>query len=219
MKAAVDAVVFAYKEEKLFILLIKRKFDPFANFYSLPGGFIQEKESAEDAVKRELSEETGIVVDYLEQLYTFTDIDRDPRERIISLAYYGLVNPQKLVIVKGNEALSVEWIEINSLNEIKLAFDHKKIINYALFRLRNKIRYEPIGFELLPEKFTLAQLYALYKAITDVDKRNLYKQIKKSGLLINTGLKQQTKTKKAMIFRFNIEKYYDLKIKGLSFKL
>lgn len=224
MELAVDAVVFAYKENNLFILLIKRKYKPFENYYALPGGFIHENETAEDAVKRELMEETGIEITYLEQLYTFTEPKRDPRNRVVSLTYYGLVNPDKFNLTIGNEATSVEWIPIKNVTDYPdhYAFDHGSIITYALTRLKNKIKYKPIGFELLPEKFTIGELYRLYTTILDqeIDRRNFYSKIEKFNLLIDTNEIDNSGSvgRKGKLYSFNEEKYNKLKISGFDFR-
>jgi len=224
MKLAVDAVVFAYKDGKLNVLMIKRNFKPFENYFALPGGFIKDNETAEDAIKRELLEETGIEINYLEQLYTFTNPNRDPRERIISLAYYGLINPDKYSLIAGIEASEVKWIPVkNIISKVNtFAFDHGLIVDYALTRLQNKIKYEPIGFDLLPEKFTLGELHRLYSTILDkeIERRNFNNKILKIEILEFLDEKNQTTSKgrKGNLFKFNNEKYKSLKINGFDFR-
>src|SRR5690606_28560835 len=149
----VDAVVFGYhKKDGISVLLIKRKYDPYIGNWALPGGFVDEQESLEEAVKRELSEEAGITIDYLEQLYTFGKPERDPRRRIVSVAYFGLVQTSDFnQLVASTDADDAKWFNIKHLPD--LAFDHSEILNMAIERLRAKIKYQPIGFELLDPKF------------------------------------------------------------------
>ena len=165
IKVAVDAIVFGYsKNEGVSVLLIKRKYPPFKDGWAIPGGFILEEESLEEAVKRELLEETGIKVNYLEQLYTFGAPKRDPRQRIISIAYFALVKSSMFQQLKAStDAAEAQWFNINKLPA--LAFDHKEILQTAIERIRAKIRYQPIGFELLDKNFPFADLEKLYTAL------------------------------------------------------
>jgi 8-oxo-dGTP diphosphatase len=164
IKVSVDAVVFGYDPEEglpagkagVSILLITRKYEPFQKFWALPGGLVKEEESLEEAVRRELKEEAGIDVTYLEQLYSFGKPDRDPRNRVISVTYYGLVRPKDFQISAQTDAEDVAWFNIKKLP--RLAFDHKHIVDTAIKRLRGKIAYEPIGFELLDKKFPFSDL-------------------------------------------------------------
>ena len=189
IKLTVDAIVFGYsKQEGVSVLLIKRKYPPFKDSWALPGGFVLEKESLEEAVKRELLEETGITVNYLEQLYTFGDPNRDPRQRIVSVAYFALVKSALFQQLKAStDADEARWFNINKLPS--LAFDHKEIVKKAIERVRTKIRYEPIGFELLDKKFPFADLEKLYAALLDrpIDRRNVTKKILSLDLLEDTG--------------------------------
>lgn len=222
MKVTVDAVVFSYHEKELKVLLIKRAFEPFLDTFALAGGFLLEDESAEEGVLRKLKEETNVELDYLEQLCTFSDVDRDPRERIISIAYYGLIDPSKHSLITNIHAKEVKWFPAYSTRYIPLAFDHKKIFDYALERLRNKLQYEPIGFELLPKYFTMSELWSLYNAILgkELDRRNFNKKILSYGLLSETTLKQEGVVgKPAKLYEFNKEKYDELKKNGLNFEL
>jgi len=151
IKVTVDAVVFGYEPTpRISILLIKRKNEPFQGKWAIPGGFVEDDESLEEAVYRELKEETGVEIGYLEQLYTFGKPDRDPRERVISVAYFGLVKPDAHKITANSDAQEVGWFDMNDLPG--LAFDHQTILDVAITRLRAKITYEPVGFELLDEK-------------------------------------------------------------------
>lgn len=222
MKVTVDAVVFSYHEKELNVLLIKRAFEPYIDTFALAGGFLLDNESAEDGVLRKLKEETNVELDYLEQLRSFTEVDRDPRERIISIAYYGLINPSKHSLITNIHAKEVKWFPAYSARYIPLAFDHKKIFDYALERLRNKLQYEPIGFELLPKYFTMSELWNLYNAILgyELDRRNFTRKILSYGLLNETTLKQEGGVgKPAKLYEFNEKKYNELRKKGLNFEL
>jgi len=222
MKVTVDAVVFSYYEDELKVLLIKRAFEPYLDMFALAGGFLLDNETAEDGVLRQLKEETNVELDYLEQLCTFTDVDRDPRERIISIAHYGLINPNKHSLITNIHAKEVKWFPTYGIKYIPLAFDHMGIFEYALERLRNKLQYEPIGFELLPKYFTMSELLALYNAILgkELDRRNFNKKILSYGLLTETTFKSVGGVgKPAKLYEFNKEKYDELKKTGLNFEL
>ncbi len=156
IKLSVDAVVFGYtSEDGLSLLLIKRGIEPFKGLWALPGGLVKNDESLEAAVERELKEETGISINYLEQLYTFGDPARDPRNRAVSVTYYGLVSADKFTIMADTDASDVRWFNVKSLPD--LAFDHNQIVKTAIRRLQGKIIYEPIGFELLPKRFPFSE--------------------------------------------------------------
>lgn len=222
MKLTVDAVVFSYHNEELYTLLIKRAFDPFKDMMALAGGFVNEDESTDQAVLRKLKEETNVDLDYLEQLYTFSDVERDPRERIVSVAYYGLIDPSKHDLLTNIHAKEVKWFPTTKVAYIPLAFDHGRIHKYALERLRNKLQYEPIGFELLPKYFSMSELHRLYEVILgkEIDRRNFVKKINSFGLLNKTTFKTEGHVgRKAQLFEFNEEKYNELKLKGLNFEL
>lgn len=222
IKVAVDAVVFGYtSKEGLSVLLIKRDIEPFKNSWALPGGLVGNDESLEDAVQRELTEETGVSINYLEQLYSFGKPGRDPRNRVISVTYYGLVKPDAFVLHADTDAADVAWFNINKVPT--LAFDHPEIIAMAHERLKNKILYEPVGFELLDEKFPFSELEKLYMAVLDrpIDRRNFKKKILKFGLLEETTERQQLDGagRPGYLFRFNEEKYFQLKKEGISFEI
>jgi 8-oxo-dGTP diphosphatase len=223
MKVTVDAVVFSYYEKELHALLIKRAFEPYLDMFALAGGFLLEDETAEEGVLRKLKDETNVDLDYLEQLKTFTRVDRDPRERIISIAYYGLIDPSKHELITNIHAKEVKWFPAYSVPYIPLAFDHMEIYEYALERLRNKLQYEPIGFELLPNYFTMTELWELYNAVLgkELDRGNFIKKINKYELLNETSMKVTGFIgKPAKLFEFNKEKYDELKeTKGLNFEL
>lgn len=221
IKVAVDAVVFGYDQENgVSVLLIKRKNEPFQKMWALPGGLVLTGESPDDAVKRELEEETGIDVNYLEQLYTFGDPTRDPRNQAISVSYFGLVRPQDFQLLARSDAEDVAWFNIKKLP--RLAFDHKKIIDVAVKRLRGKLKYEPVGFELLDKSFPFSDLEKLYQTLLDqdLDRRNFKKKIMSLGILeeLNETL-QRGSGRPARLFRFNRKKYFELKEKGYNFDI
>jgi len=179
----VDIIIFTIKDEDLKILLIKRKKWPFENMWAIPGGFVQIKESLDDAALRELEEETGLKNVYLEQLYTFGDPDRDPRTRVIDVTYFALISSKNVELRATTDASDAKWFSVGDVP--KLAFDHKKILDYAVERIRNKIEYTNIAFRLLPEKFTLTELQNVYETIIGkkLDKRNFRKKIKEMEML------------------------------------
>jgi 8-oxo-dGTP diphosphatase len=223
MKLAVDAIVFGYtKQDGVSVLLIQRKYEPFRNSWALPGGFVLENESLEEAVRRELSEETGIQVHYLEQLYTFGDPDRDPRQRIVSVAYMGLVKTSQYQdLTASTDAGDAAWFNIAKLPA--LAFDHKRLLETAAERLRTKIRYQPIGFELLDKKFPFSDLEKLYMALLgrDINRRNFSKKILSFGILEDTGELARTegKGRPSKMYRFNQKRYRELLKEGFHFEI
>lgn len=219
---AVDCVVFGLDldEDALEILLIQRSGEPFAHAWALPGGFMQMDETADAAARRELAEETGVTDVYLEQLYTFTGVDRDPRGRVISIAYYALAKLSDHRIRAATDAENVAWFGIHELP--RLAFDHQAIVDVAIERLRGKVRYAPLGFELLPPRFTLSQLQRLYEIILEkpLDKRNFRKKILAMDLLIDTGEQEQgVAHRAARLYRFDRRKYQKLARHGFSFDI
>lgn len=222
IKVAVDAVVFGYtSKEGLSILLIKRDIEPFKNTWALPGGLIKDDESIEEAVERELKEETGVSINYLEQLYSFGKPGRDPRNRVISVTYYGLVKPKEFELKASTDANDAKWFLINELPQ--LAFDHQMIIDKAMERLKGKIVYEPIGFELLDKKFPFSDLEHLYSTVLDrpIDRRNFKKKIIKFGFLEETDEKQvlEGAGRPGNLFKFNEKKYFQLKKEGINFEI
>mgnify|MGYP006112715531 FL=1 len=220
IKLTVDAVVFGYEEGNISILLIKRKYSPFKDKWAIPGGFVKNEESLEEAVQRELQEETGIKINYLEQLYTFGETSRDPRGRVVTIAYFGLVRPNAFKIMAATDAAQVQWFHINKLPE--LSFDHKTILETAIKRLKGKITYEPIGFELLDHKFPFSDLEKLYTTLLGrpVDRRNFRKKI--VGLNILDELKEKVSKgsgRPANLFEFNQTRYFQLKEEGIIFEI
>ena len=221
IKVAVDAVVFGYFDKKdLQILLIKRKIDPYKGGWALPGGLVLEDENLDDAVKRELQEEAGIKPDFLEQLYTFGNVGRDPRNRVVSVAYLGLVNPSYHQLFADSDAEDAQWFDVNALPT--LAFDHQEIIDRALERLRSKLQYQPIGFNLLREEFPFSDLERLYSTILgkEIDRRNFRKKILSFELLTPTLLqKKEGSGRPAKLFTFNKNKYQQLEKEGFYFEI
>jgi 8-oxo-dGTP diphosphatase len=218
----VDCVVFGFDEGEgeLKLLLIQRALEPFKGRWALPGGFVRVDETVDDAARRELVEETGLKNVFLEQLYTFGAVNRDPRERVVSVAYYALVKLSDHRARAATDAANAEWFLVSKVPA--LAFDHAHILATALARLMGKVRYEPIGFELLPPKFTLSQLQHLYEAVleTDLDKRNFRKKVLGFGLLVPLKQTQMIgRHRPAQLFGFDADKYEMLKKKGFNFEL
>jgi 8-oxo-dGTP diphosphatase len=176
----VDLVIFTIAENDLKVLLIRRAQEPFKGCWALPGGFVEMEEALEEAAARELEEEVGVRDVYLEQLYTFGDPQRDPRGRVISVSYFALVDASYQNIRAASDAADAEWHSVfNARLRDELAFDHKQILDYAVWRLRNKLEWTTVGYELLPKKFTLSELQRVYEIILQrpVDKRNFRKKI------------------------------------------
>ena len=216
----VDCAVFGYDERELEVLLIQRDKSPFEGRWALPGGFVQMGEPLEEAARRELEEETGVGKVFLEQLYTFGEVDRDPRERVVSVAYYALVRLSDHRIRAATDARNAAWFAVSEVPT--LAFDHERILEMALARLKGKVRYQPIGFELLPQKFTLTELQRLYESVleTTLDKRNFRKKILGLGLLDELDeIQQDVAHRAARLYRFDRQAYRDLQKRGLSFEV
>lgn len=221
IKVAVDAIVFGYHDNQIKVLLIKQKFGELKNQWGLVGGFVHNNETLGDAVNRELNEEAGIKVNYLEQLYTFGDeIERDPRFRVISIAYFGLVNTTKYILKADTDADDAQWFTINELP--KLAFDHSTIIEKAYQRLQNKLKYQPIGFDLLPKEFLFSDLENLYCTILEkeIDRRNFRKKILSFEIIEETNnLSPKKSGRPAKLFKFNEVKYNELVKEGFVFEI
>ena len=221
IKIAVDAIVFGYADNKLNVLLINQKFGALKSKWALVGGFVKDNETLNDAVNRELQEETGIKVNYLEQLYTFGDnVNRDPRFRVISVAYFALVNSTKLVLKADSDAEDAKWFSINQLPI--LAFDHKEILQTAQSRLQSKLTYQPIGFDLLPKEFLFSELENLYCTILEkeIDRRNFRKKILSFGIVEETEkFGNKIKGRPAKLYRFNKLKYNKLVKDGFLFEI
>lgn len=216
----VDCVVFGVDDEDLKVLLVQRDVAPFVGQWALPGGFVRLDESLEDAARRELAEETGLDRVFLEQLFTFGDPGRDPRERVITVAYYALVNIRDHRVRAATDARNAAWFAITDLPS--LAFDHDRILEAARERLRGKLSYQPIGFELLPRKFTLSQLQHLYETILEspIDKRNFRRKILGTGLLRETDeIEQDVAHRAARLYSFDETKYRRLAKGGFLFEI
>jgi 8-oxo-dGTP diphosphatase len=217
IQIAVDVVIFTIQESVLKVLLIRRGIPPFQGKMAIPGGFVLEKESLDAAAMRELLEETGVEQVYLEQLYTFGEPRRDPRGRVISVAYYALMAAEKTMLAAGSDAAEARWWPVEKLPE--LAFDHRRILDYALERLRNKLEYTTVGFQLLPPKFTLTELQAVYEAILgkSLDKRNFRKKMEMLRILQPLAETRSTGRKPARLYRFSAARFERLKDKGILF--
>jgi 8-oxo-dGTP diphosphatase len=216
----VDGVVFGFDAGELKVLLIQRALEPFKGKWALPGGFVRVDETLDEAVRRELAEETGLENVFLEQLHTFGAVKRDPRERVVSVAYYALVKLSGHHAKAATDAANAQWFPVSQVP--KLAFDHADILAMALTRLQGKVRYQPIGFELLPPKFTLSDLQHLYEAIlgAELDKRNFRKKVLGFGLLVALNETQMAgRHRPAQLFRFDADKYEKLKKRGFNFEL
>lgn len=208
-----DCVIFGFDGLAIKVLLIQRGIEPYKGKWAFPGGFMQIDETAEECAKRELEEETGLKASSVEQFHTFSDVNRDPRERVITVAHYALV---RLSEVKGgDDAMSAKWFAMNEIPS--LAFDHDRILRMAVNRLKERIYFEPIGFELLPEIFTMSALQNLYEAILEIkfDRRNFYNKMLKLGILSEAEERPKNASRRMPIkYRFNAKKYVELKEKG-----
>jgi 8-oxo-dGTP diphosphatase len=221
IRIAVDAIVFGYQNNQLFVLLIQQKFGTETNFWALPGGLVLNKESLQDAVQRELKEETNVEVTYLEQLFTFgDDVNRDSRNRVISVSYFALVDSSKFKIKAYTDAENVQWFPVTNIPT--LAFDHNLIVQKAIERLKSKLSYQPIGFDLLPQKFLFSDLENLYCSILEkeIDRRNFRKKILSFGIIEETNLFSSVKKgRPAKFFQFNHQKYNALAREGFHFEI
>jgi 8-oxo-dGTP diphosphatase len=216
----VDAVVFGLDDKDLKVLLVRRGLPPFQGKWALPGGFVRVGESLEDAVRRELQEETGILQLFLEQLYTFGTVDRDPRERVVTVAYYALVKLSDHKVKAATDARDAAWFAVSEATD--LAFDHDRILSVARERLRGKVRYQPIGFELLPPQFTLSQLQRLYEIVLEMplDKRNFRKKILGLDFLVALDeVEKDVAHRAARLYHFDHKKYQRLQKRGFNFEI
>lgn len=208
-----DCTIFGFDGSNLQILLIKRGIEPYKGKWALPGGFLNPDESAEAGALRELKEETGIESAYIEQFHTYSEPNRDPRERVITIAHLALIKLQE--VKGGDDAADARWFPIDEVPQ--LAFDHDAILRDAISRLRERMHFHPIGYDLLPDKFTLKELQNLYESVLGVrfDRRNFAKKMLHLGIL--TRLEETvwpTPKREANLFQFNIAKYEELKQRG-----
>lgn len=221
IRLAVDAVVFGYSEGELHILLVKPRFGSYQKNWVLVGGFVKDEESLTQAVHRELNEEAGVKLDYLEQLYTFgDDLHRDPRFRVVTVAYFGLVNPSHYKLKADTDVVDAQWFSIHAIPT--LGYDHKEIVQCAIDRLKSKLSYQPIGFDLLTKEFLFSDLEKLYTTILgkEIDRRNFRKKILSFGFLEETDKFSDKKFgRPAKLFRFNKKKYKELVKSGFHFEI
>jgi 8-oxo-dGTP diphosphatase len=206
----IDVVIFSLIERELHVLLVQRKRWPYEGYWAIPGGFINMDESLEQAARRELEEETGVRDVYLEQLYTFGDPGRDPRTRVISVAYMALVRAEAQHLRVSDESHDVRWFPVRALPEA-LAFDHEQILSYAIGRLRSKLEYTTLAFQLLPELFSILELKHTYEQILGekLDKGNFYRKIKESGLLEETAHVREGRGRPTRLWRFRPDRSGD----------
>ena len=206
-------MIFGYDGKDLKLLLVERGIPPFKGMWALPGGYLQMDEDAIDGAKRELFEETGLRDAYIEQFRTFSAVDRDPRGRVITIAHLALVRISE--VKGGDDAAKARWFPLKDVPQ--LAFDHDMILREAMKALRQKIHFEPVGFELLPAVFTMPQLQHLYESILDVrfDRRNFASKMLHLGILEDTGDRQAgAPSRVPATYRFNKDRYDALKSKG-----
>ena len=199
----VDLAIFTLHERALHVLLVQRKHWPHEGRWALPGGFVNMDESLEQAARRELEEETGVRDIYLEQLYTFGEPGRDPRTRVISVAYIALVSADKQDLRVSDESSDLRWFAVAQLPS-PLAFDHDKIMATALARLRSKLEYTTLAFQLLPEVFSILELKHIYEQILgeDLDKGNFYRKIKDAKVLEDTSMRREGRGRPTALYRF-----------------
>ncbi len=211
----VDVVIFTVRQQDLQVLLIKRQRYPFEGMWAIPGGFVEADESLEEAALRELEEETGVQDVYLEQLYTFGDPDRDPRGRTVTVAYFAVASADAIQLRAGDDASDARWWSIYNLPP--LAFDHDQILAYALRRLRYKLEYTAVGFELLPDTFTLSELQTVYEIVLGekLDKRNFRRKIIGADILEDTGRYRSGEGRPARLYRFRDDAVAEVKARRL----
>jgi len=210
-----DCVIFGYESGRpLQVLLIQRAHAPFEGQWALPGGFVEMEEDLPTAALRELEEESGVRDVFMEQLYTFGRPGRDPRGRMVSVAYFALVHLPDHPLRAASDARRVKWFAIEQLPA--LAFDHTEIVDMAISRLRGKLQYQPIGFKLLPNEFSLSQLQELYEVVLGIplNKRNFRTRILKMGVLEQVGIQEGVAHRPARLYRFNLKKYEHLASKN-----
>lgn len=212
----VDVIIFALVADDLQVLLVKRRWPPFADQWAIPGGFVRMDESLEAAAIRKLEEETGVTDVYMEQLYTFGEPSRDPRTRVITVAYIALVPKTAIEQKLSDEGAETSWTSVYELPE--LAFDHTEMVGYAFQRLRYKLEYTAVGFQLLPDVFTLSELQKAYEIILGepLDKRNFRRKILGAGILESTGKKRRSSEgRPAQLYRYRDDAVAEVKTRRL----
>jgi 8-oxo-dGTP diphosphatase len=212
----VDVVIFSLVEDALKVLLIKRQAPPYAQMWAIPGSFVKIEESLEETAVRALAEETGVTNVYSEQLYTFGKPDRDPRTRVITVAYFALVPHDAISHKAGRDTTETAWFPISEVPP--LAFDHAEIVEYAYTRLRYKLEYTSVGFQLLPDIFTLTELQKAYEIILaeQLDKRNFRRKILAAEILEEIGQKKQDgEGRPAMLYRYRDDAVAEVKTRRL----
>jgi len=217
---SIDCVVFGFERSRLEVLLVQRAIDPFQGMWALPGGFIQLEERVSSATGRILKATTGMEGIYLEEVGVFDRLDRYPGRRVITIGHFALVSPENYCLAPGIDTRAVRWFEVSQLPE--LPFDHQEILDEALDKLRKRIRQRPIGFELLPGKFTLPRLQTLYEAIlgTSLDKRNFRKKIVRLGVIRQLPETDPNSTRRAArLYSFDTEAYDRLREEGILFQI
>jgi len=217
---SVDNVIFGFDDGDLKILLIRRANPPFKNKLALPGGLVHPEENLDSAAVRVLQELTGLRDVFLEQVRAFGEINRHPRGRVITVAYYSLVKINRFILNPSSFAEEVRWHSISNLGD--LAFDHNLILKESFDQLKRNVRARPVGFELLPPKFTLTELQHLYEAIleTELDKRNFRKKILAMDLLIDLKQSQEgVAHRPAKLYKFDTKKYLEFVADGFSFAI
>jgi len=213
---SVDVVIFSLRDSQLQVLLIQRAGEPFQGMWALPGGFVRMDESLEEAASREMQEETGLQEAYLEQLYTYGEPSRDPRGRVVTVAYFALIQADAVFRKEGgSDASQALWYPINTLPD--LAFDHKEIIHYAYRRLRYKLEYSAVGFELLPTEFTLSEIQQTYEMILreKLDKRNFRRRILQAGIIESTDRMRSGEGRPARLYHYREDAVAEVKARRL----
>lgn len=202
-----DCIVFGFDGSSLNLLLIKRGLDPFKDKWALPGGFLKMDETADQGALRELQEETGVKDIYIEQLQAFTAVDRDPRERVLTIAFLAFVRQENYELIAGDDAAQAQWFSVAQLPE--LAFDHQEIIRVALQKLRWKITYEPLAFRLLNKAFTMTQVQTIYEVVLGqtFDRRNFHKKMTSLGYIVPTDQQMRNSGRPGTLYTFDEEKY------------
>lgn len=212
----VDLVIFSIQADQLHVLLVQRAGEPYRGMWALPGGFIQMEESLEEAALRELREETGVKDVYLEQLYTYGEPGRDPRGRVVTVAYFALIPSGDAAQPEaGSDAASARWFPVQEYPA--LAFDHEEIFQYAIRRLRYKLEYTAVGFELLAEEFTFSELQSTYEIILGekLDKRNFRRRIQAAGVIEETPHIRTGEGRPARLYRYRDDAVAEIKARRL----